>query len=161
MTNMSDMDFERPRKYHACCHPRVPYMFVLVVKVQYYLLACIHVAAAGFVSLDYVNAQFADVSDDLKEKLKYLLEKFELALTVDNKHIIVPSLMSDEMPSGFDQSNSDAYPPLRRVWLSDYIPDGFWPRLMCRIVKDHHISKVNKYIATYHLKIFLIFMYIY
>ena len=101
-----------------------------------------HVTTAGFVSLDYINAQLANISNDLKEKLKYLLEKFELALTIDDKHIIVPSLMSDEMPSGFDRPNSDAYPPLRRFWLSDYIPDGFWPRLMCRIVKDHHISKV-------------------
>ena len=101
---------------------------------------------AGLLSLDSLNAQFESDMDELKEELKYLLEKFELALTVDDKHKIIPSLMSDEMPYlAFETHNhiGDPYPaPLRRFWLSDYIPDGFWPRLICRIVKDHQISKV-------------------
>ena len=34
-------------------------------------------------------------------------------------------------------------PPLRRFWVSNYIPDGFWPRLICRIANDQQIGKVE------------------
>ena len=102
-----------------------------------------HVSTAGVLSLDSLDAQFANDNHDLKEELNYLLEKFELAFKIDDSHMIAPSLMSDDMPFDFEPPKSDGYPHLRRFWLSDYIPDGFWPRLICRIVKDHRISKVS------------------
>lgn len=32
------------------------------------------------------------------------------------------------------------HPPLFRVWLAHFIPEGFWPRLLCRIVSDLEID---------------------
>ena len=32
------------------------------------------------------------------------------------------------------------HPPLFRVWLAHFIPEGFWPRLLCRIASDLEID---------------------
>ena len=93
-----------------------------------------------------------DIPDKLKQKYIQLLEKFEVALKIDRRHVIIPSLMPDSVryPKTNDilsdvTSSFDPYyqPPFRRFWLSNYIPDGFWPRLICRIAMDQHIGKVG------------------
>ena len=33
-------------------------------------------------------------------------------------------------------------PTLHRFWLADFVPDGFWPRLICRVATDQQIAKV-------------------
>ncbi len=91
----------------------------------------------------------------IKDKYINLLEKFEVALTIKGQRIIIPSLLPDstifpktddnlsdvQMSPGMD----DCYqPPLRRFWISGYIPDGFWPRLICRVVNDQQIGKVGE-----------------
>ncbi|XP_065896958.1 leucine-rich repeat serine/threonine-protein kinase 1-like isoform X2 [Dysidea avara] len=40
------------------------------------------------------------------------------------------------------QHNATLYPPLSRIWLSSFIPDGYWPRLLHRIVSDSEIREV-------------------
>jgi hypothetical protein len=70
--------------------------------------------------------------------------------------VIIPSLMPDsaQYPKTTDVlrdwveasiSTIEAcyQPPLRRFWMSNYIPDGFWPRLICRIANDQQIGKVH------------------
>ena len=32
------------------------------------------------------------------------------------------------------------HPPLFRIWLANFIPEGFWPRLLCRIASDLEID---------------------
>lgn len=32
------------------------------------------------------------------------------------------------------------HPPLFRIWLAHFIPEGFWPRLLCRIASDFEID---------------------
>ena len=65
--------------------------------------------------------------------------------------VLIPTLMPENVI--YPQTNddlrdihqvSDEYlqPPLRRFWLADYIPEGFWPRLICRIANDQQIEKV-------------------
>ena len=90
------------------------------------------------------------IPDILQPIYLSLLEKFEVAMVTNQRHIIIPSLMPTEavLPKheqALDFSaNDDLYqPPLRRFWYSDYISDGFWPRIICRIVKDLHIAKVH------------------
>ena len=80
-----------------------------------------------------------------------LLQKFELALRLNEWEILIPSLLPRE--ATFPQPDesledvllsvyhNDLYqPPVRRFWLSNYIPEGFWPRLICRVYKDHQIN---------------------
>ena len=103
-----------------------------------------------------INTLFSklDVPQTIKDKYISLLEKFEVALTIKGQRIIIPSLLPDsiffpkpdENLSDVNLTNSidECYqPPLRRLWISDYIPDGFWPRLICRVVNDQQITKVH------------------
>jgi len=34
------------------------------------------------------------------------------------------------------------HPPLFRIWLAHFIPEGFWPRLICRIASDPEIDAI-------------------
>ena len=96
-----------------------------------------------------------DIPHSLKEKYIHLLEKFEVALKINRRQVIIPSLMPEttvypktndilsDITSTLSCSIDEHYhPPLRRFWLSNYIPDGFWPRLICRIATDQQIGKV-------------------
>ena len=42
MTNTTDMG-----KYHTCCHPRIPHVFVLYIKVQYTIKVYTHFEGQG------------------------------------------------------------------------------------------------------------------
>ena len=102
-----------------------------------------------------MNSLFSqlEIPQTIKDKYINLLEKFEVALTIKGQRVIIPSLLPDSvsfpktndiltdvtMTTSFDMCYQ---PPLRRFWVSGYIPDGFWPRLICRIVNDQQIGKV-------------------
>ena len=86
----------------------------------------------------------------IADKYLQLLQKFEVALCISKKEVIIPSLMPEhgEYPKTNDDLNGlsfldDCYqPPIRRIWFSNYIPDGFWPRLICRIMTDQQIKSI-------------------
>ena len=114
-----------------------------------------------------VNALFSQrkIPESLRDKYISLLEKFEVALTIKRRHVIIPSLMPDSAQypkttdvlrdwmeaSSISTIEACYQPPLRRFWMSNYIPDGFWPRLICRIANDHQIGKV------YHIFLYYVF----
>ena len=91
----------------------------------------------------------------MKYKYISLLEKFELAMKINHDQMIVPSLMPED-PSPDDIPNDASIteaeipygPPLRRFWLAEFIPDGFWPRLICRVATDQHIEQVSEEMRT-------------
>ena len=83
------------------------------------------------------------------------MEKFEVIMRINPEQVIVPCgveksrvSVPDEVQVNmntktFTDVDGDCYPPLTRFWLSDFIPDGFWPRLICGIFKDPQIQKVS------------------
>lgn len=87
---------------------------------------------------------------DHRQRIR-ILDKFEVALQLDDQRLLVPSFMPDICPKEFqvdeglyNNVNHEAHQaPLRRLWFSEYIPHGFWPRLICRIVKDKNIAGVS------------------
>lgn len=86
-----------------------------------------------------------------KENYINLLEKFEVALRINSRQIIIPSLMDDSAPDDVLSSISDSLldsPPLLRFWLADHVSLGFWPRLICRVATDHQIGRVSVHLAT-------------
>ena len=94
---------------------------------------------------------FQGSPEGLRKKYIKLLEKFEVALQLTETQVIIPSLMPTEAsyPKPNDclrdiEMDVDNFyqPPMRRFWLAVYIPEGFWPRLICRIATDHQIGKV-------------------
>ena len=97
-----------------------------------------------------------DIDPEMKDRYISLLEKFEVALKINRHQMIIPSLMpeqasypkpddvlSDVPQEMLDEVEGFYQPPLRRFWLADFVPAGFWPRLICRVATDHQIGKVS------------------
>ena len=89
----------------------------------------------------------------LEEKCIQLLEKFEVALKINQWYLVIPSMMLTECPSTtIDSSNyilpSSArdyrlyQPPLRRFWLSAFVPSNYWHHLFCKIATDQRIEEL-------------------
>lgn len=165
------------RKIYSTQLHNYMYMGKVVLTVHVYFRCffttycyCVPVGVAD------VNALFTklDVPQTIKDKYINLLEKFEVALTIKGQRIIIPSLLPDStcFPKTDDnlsdvkmfQGIDDCYqPPLRRLWLSGYIPKGFWPRLICRVVNDQQIGKV-RHLTLLHLHVHydtcIVYMYV-
>lgn len=48
--------------------------------------------------------------------------------------------------------NPMLHPPLQRVWLATFIPDGFWPQLLAKIILDNAICSVLSAILSHALQ---------
>lgn len=101
-----------------------------------------------YIGVAAIDDLFPDCEDNsLKKVYITLLEKFDVVQRLQNNCIIIPSLMPERKqypkpndsvyPDGID---TDYEPPLRRFWFSNSIPNGFWPRLICRITSDQQIK---------------------
>ena len=98
----------------------------------------------------------------MKARYISLLEKFEVALKINHHQMIIPSLMSErasypkpddvlsDIPTTMlDEVESLYQPPLRRFWLADFVPAGFWPRLICRVATDQQIGRVREELGVW------------
>lgn len=97
-----------------------------------------------------------DIPPHMKDRYITLLEKFEVALKINRHQMIIPSLMTekasypkpDDVLSDIPSANLEEvealyHPPLRRFWFADFVPAGFWPRLICRVATDQQIGRVS------------------
>ena len=57
----------------------------------------------------------------------------DLSYATHESHLTAPKV---------EKGNSMFYPSLFRIWLSSFIPDGFWPRLLQMMVSDNEIREV-------------------
>jgi hypothetical protein len=102
-----------------------------------------------------------DIPPQMKDRYISLLEKFEVALKINSHQMIIPSLMterasypkpddvlSDISSSNIDEVESFYQPPLRRFWFADFVPAGFWPRLICRVATDRQIGRVSEKLSN-------------
>ena len=70
-----------------------------------------------------------------------LLDKFEIALLLDNQRILIPSMLPKEKPSSIQLSKClSRYIRYIKINVSD-TPPGFWSRLLSRIM--HSIQEVR------------------
>jgi len=108
----------------------------------------------GFVEIDELVTR-SRLLEDLKDECINLLSKFDIALRLENRLLLVPSLLSPNPPTSLpavsignrELSDIDkliVYPPLWKFWFTQFIPNGFWPRLVCRLTTDHSINKTLK-----------------
>ena len=94
-----------------------------------------------------------------KDECINLLSKFDIALRLESHHLLVPSLLPVKPPGSLPSCISDGemlintcpnnsenidYPPLRKFWFSKFIPNGFWPRLICRLTTNQSINTILK-----------------
>lgn len=123
--------------------------------------ACVYVCVSslsipiGRVSIEKLFERSAFLKNNAAKADTYieLLQKFEVALRVNKTYVIIPSLMPTEayFPKlndsleglSLSEGHIDSFiPPLRRFWFSNYVPEGFWPRLICRIINDPQIKSI-------------------
>ena len=76
------------------------------------------------------------------EQYLTLLDRFEIALPLDNKRILIPSMLPEKRPSDIDIEDGQDVPFYLRyvIFRSNETPPGFWSRLLSRIM--HSIPKV-------------------
>ena len=76
------------------------------------------------------------------EQYLTLLDRFEIALPLDNKRILIPSMLPDKRPSDVNIEDGQDVPFYLRyvIFRSNETPPGFWSRLLSRIM--HSIPKV-------------------
>jgi len=105
----------------------------------------------GFVEINELVSR-SRLLEDLKDECINLLSKFDIALRLENRLLLVPSFLSPNPPASLptvnrnasDVDKSLAYPPLWKFWFTEFIPNGFWPRLVCRLTTNHSINKTLK-----------------
>ena len=75
------------------------------------------------------------------ERYLTLLDRFEIALPLDNRRILIPSMLPDERPDDADIPD-DKLAPLyfRFIIFSSPTPPGFWSRLISRVM--HTVPQV-------------------
>ena len=77
------------------------------------------------------------------EQYLTLLDRFEIALPLDNQRVLIPSMLPDERPKEFEdeKANAEDYVYSRFVVFSSAdTPPGFWSRLLSRVM--HSVPKV-------------------
>ena len=95
-----------------------------------------------------------------KDECINLLSKFDIALRLKNNQLLVPSLLPVDPPTALpscinsdnqlqndthsDNSENVFYPPLWKFWFSKFIPNGFWPRLICRLTTNQNANTILK-----------------
>ena len=77
------------------------------------------------------------------EQYLTLLDRFEIALRVDSKRILIPSKLPDKRPDVPDADQSNEEPLYSRyiIFNSAETPPGFWSRLLSRIM--HSIPQIG------------------
>ncbi|ELU14390.1 hypothetical protein CAPTEDRAFT_224870 [Capitella teleta] len=61
-----------------------------------------------------------------------LLERFEVALPLNDHELLIPSKLPDKIPAGIQLPKDEAL--IRRHYNMRYIPVGFWSRLLIRLL---------------------------
>ena len=77
------------------------------------------------------------------EQYLALLDKFEIALPLDNRRVLVPSMLPDERPKEFEDEKPHTQEHVYSriiMFSSANTPPGFWSRLLSRIM--HSVPKV-------------------
>ena len=82
------------------------------------------------------------------EQYLTLLDRFEIALPLDNKRILIPSMLQDERPDFPEAEQSEEEPLYYRyiIFNSADTPPGFWSRLLSRIMHSirHIVYALDK-----------------
>ena len=77
------------------------------------------------------------------EQYLTLLDRFEIALPLDNRRILIPSMLPEERPTDANLPDVPSSPNYRRyITFSSATPPGFWSRLISRVM--HTVPQVCK-----------------
>ena len=81
-----------------------------------------------------------------------LLERFEIALCLDEKQYLIPAMLPTERPDlqenleryvEIELANQEKHLFLNRTYHMSYVPAGFWSRLIGKILVEIAIFNVT------------------
>ena len=76
-----------------------------------------------------------------------LLDQFEIAIPLSRDHVLVPSMLPEEVPNDMLKDRQDGPTHSRFIIFNSAItPPGFWSRLLSRIM--HSIPKISSLLQT-------------
>lgn len=115
---------------------------------------------------ELLKVRASHIPKKFQEQCTTLLSLFGVILRIDKKRILIPSqmpqgppdILATPTPPLLKAEQSDAglqYRSLSRYWFMNFLPEGFWPRLICRLVVDQvlrnqleKIAPTSKALAT-------------
>ncbi|XP_077988443.1 leucine-rich repeat serine/threonine-protein kinase 1-like [Glandiceps talaboti] len=91
-----------------------------------------HYVDAGKMSVSNMKWLFHDEKypKELLPQYLQLLERFEIALALSSRVLLIPSMLPKAKP-GF---SPESLPSLNRTYKMSYVPSGFWSRLITRLI---------------------------
>ena len=100
----------------------------------------------GLMSINSMYSLFnkqKDFPSKYIDKYIQLLIKFEVVLKLNEESLLVPSFLREQRPNleYFSYPDTDYLPPVKLHVMVDYIPGGFWARLITRILSDETIME--------------------
>ena len=106
---------------------------------------------------ELLRVRASHIPKKFQEQCTTLLGLFGVILRIDEKKILIPSQMPKGPPEILvtppshllkaEQGTGLQYRSLSRYWFMDFLPEGFWPRLICRLVVDQVLRSQLEKIA--------------
>lgn len=107
---------------------------------------------------ELLKVRASHIPKKFQEQCTTLLSLFGVILRIDEKRILIPSqmpqgppdILATLIPPLLKVKQSDAglqYRSLSRYWFMNFLPEGFWPRLICRLVVDQVLRNQLEKIA--------------
>ena len=109
----------------------------------------------GFMLNDkLITSSTLEIRNDLQAGFLALFAKFDFAIPCKNNYALVHALLPKHLEdpilvlTGSTNNTKKANGKyaeginLHRIWLASFIPDGFWPQLLTRIISDDRISSI-------------------
>jgi serine/threonine protein kinase/Leucine-rich repeat (LRR) protein len=111
----------------------------------YDVISKVVINQSGILYLSDIPTSFEDKQfvRHYSEQYRTLLDKFEIALPLDNQRSLIPSMLPDERPEEFEDEKPGNQQSVysRLILFNSSTPPGFWNRLLSKIM--HSIPKVS------------------
>ncbi len=103
----------------------------------------------GIMQIRDLRHIFNDTEFPIRWQKQYirLLTTFEVAVELGGGELLIPSTLpiaSPILPQSMYPEELKRLPPLRHVYIVPFIPSGFWPRLISRLLIDPSITQLAK-----------------
>ncbi|XP_033109441.1 leucine-rich repeat serine/threonine-protein kinase 1-like [Anneissia japonica] len=114
----------------------------------------------GKVKIEVVKEKYhnSEENDDWFEQYLHLLAKFEIAIKIDERRLLVPCKLPKQEPghkSDHEFTTAIGIKEIKRVYKMAYIPVGFWNRLLSKLIislqGDRGMMSTRKHRARFGL----------
>ncbi|XP_071964099.1 leucine-rich repeat serine/threonine-protein kinase 1-like [Antedon mediterranea] len=90
----------------------------------------------GKIKIEEVKERYlsSKENDDWFDQYLHLLAKFEIAIRIDERRLLVPCKLPSQEPGHTVEHDSGSRNEIKRIYKMAYIPVGFWNRLLSKLI---------------------------